>query len=481
VTANFPPDPSTGGFDNNVSTLHVSTLATERYQDAAEQMASAVLADATRSAQVIGCDPATGDACLASFITSFGGRAWRRTLSASEVMQLTTLAHAVAAGDPTPRPTAIGGVMRAMLQSPEFLFRIERGVPDPAHPGWNRLTGFEMASRLSYLLWGTTPDEALLIAASDGQLDTAEGVQARAQTMLADPRARDSSQSFYMQWFQLDQFDESSPATSVYPRWNPRLQAAMLSETQHFVDSVLWTPGGDMLDVLTANYSFINPQLASLYGLPVPAQQGMMRMTLDPATNRGGLLTQASVLTLNADPDEGSPVKRGQWVREQLMCENIGSPPPDVPPLPPPNPMDSQRDRLDAHRLGTCAACHTLMDPIGFGLERYNGIGVYSTTDTGGHALTGVGQIVGQTNPDFTGPFELAQRLHEMPEVSQCVVKRMFRYTYGRIEAPSDACTLTQFNTAFGAGRRNYAAFLVAIAGSDAFRYVVTPAAGGGM
>jgi hypothetical protein len=477
VTTSFPGETAINGFRNNAEGIPVSTLQTERYGDAASRLASDLIATPSLRGAWLGTACATPTAanrtdCTDQFVKRFGERAFRRPLTADEVARYDALA-ATAAGDPNVY-MGLGLVVRAMLQSPKFLYRVEVGAAgaDPAKPAaWRKLDGYEIATRLSFLLWGTAPDAALMTAASQKRLDTPDGVRAMAAELLKSERSKEPARELYGQWLGFDALPYIERDPAAFPSFTESLRSAMAQESQLFVDNVLWAPDASVLDLVGAQYGFVNGALATHYKKKGVSGTAFSRVTFDDADGRGGLLGLASVLSVTWKPDV-DPILRGKYVREGLLCQRPPPPPPDVGPLPKAAPNETQRERLARHRTDpTCSVCHNLFDPIGFGLERYDGIGALRSTDAQGHPLTGEGKLDGAAKPDFVGMRELSLKIKESPLFPACVATQAFRYSFGRSEVGGDACALRQLTDAFVAGGHHYADLILAIAGSDAFRY----------
>jgi hypothetical protein len=455
----FPDDPRQHGFDNNVTLLQISNAHGDRYAAAAEAIAAATFSDATRRAKVMACDPAAGAACLTTTIKTLGRRLYRRPLTDAEVSSFASLAQMGAnAADPYSGPKTI---LEAMLQSPHFLFRVQIGVPDAKRPGIVGLSGYELATRLSFLLLGTSPDDALLDQAGAGGLDTPAGVAKVVQSMMADPRARRGVRRFYDQWL---------PLTAV-----PGATATdLVEETHRFVDDVLWDTGKTIPDLLTAKYTFVNANLAKAYGLPAPAAgQTWQRADFAAGSTRAGLLTQGSLMAAGSHDGKPSSTKRGQMVREQLLCQDIPSPPPGVANTPPAA-MGGETEQQTFARHTTdasCAVCHKLMDPIGWGLSGFDAAGVTRTKDNNGQTLNTAGRVEGMTPPEFNGPVELGQKVATAPGFKSCFARQLFRYVYGRAETVTDNAGITELEGAFTTAGWDLAKGLTAMAVSDGLRY----------
>ncbi|MFT3770257.1 MAG: DUF1592 domain-containing protein [Minicystis sp.] len=467
----FPADEVAGIFNNQASALVVTELLAEGYMNAAESVAGTAVQDLSK---LVGCDPqASGaDVCGAQFIDSFGQRAFRRPLDTDGRALLQSVFDAALAK--WDYPTAIRLVIETALQSPRFLYRLEFGMPSPNADGVVKLDDYEVASRLSYLLWGSMPDDALFAAAAKGELSKPEQVAEQARRMLADPRARDTIANFHEQWLGLVNLPKVDKDTNVFPQYNAALKDTWKAETLAFVNDVIFDGDGDVATLLSAPYTMMNADVAAFYGMSDgPTGAAFERVDLDPA-QRAGLLTQPSILAVNAHADQTSPVHRGKFVRERLLCEPISPPPPNVNAVPPPvDPNATTRERFAQHSTDpACAGCHKLMDPVGFGFENYDGVGLWRDEDQG-IPVDASGEVVGSkdSNGKFVGAVELAQRLAKSEEVRACVVKQWFRYGHGRPDTKDDACTMAQLQQAFSAAKYDVKELMVALTQTDAFLY----------
>jgi hypothetical protein len=474
--ADMVPEAQSLGFDDQATSLAVSKLLAEQYLDAAENIAIRATRDMPT---LLKCDvTVTGqDACAAQFIADFGARAFRRPLDEATTTRLTNLYT-------TAKPTfgfqsAIQLVIEAVLQSPHFLYRVEFGTTTEVSAGVVQLDDYEMASRLSFMLWNSMPDDALFAAAAAGELETADQIAAQATRMLDDPRAHDAVENFHTQWLGLDDIDTvTKDAEYVSPRWTPALIPLMKRETQAFLDYVVFQGQGDVTEMLTASYSLVDEELASFYGVRGVTGESFVKVDLDP-TERAGFVTQPSIMTINAKPDTSSPILRGKFVRERLLCQPLPPPPNNLIITPPQVTAGvSTRELYAEHSAdSSCATCHHLMDPIGFGFENYDAVGAYRTTDQG-LPVDASGDVYdsGDCDGPFVGAVQLAQRLAGSEDVKNCVATQWFRFAYGRGETPNE-CSLVQLQGAFKASNYSIRSLLVALTQTDAFRYrpVVTP------
>jgi hypothetical protein len=427
----FPSDNRGYGFDNVADSLTLAPVQIELYETAAERLAQEALGAAR--ARVVPCDPAVDPACARTAVEGFARRAWRRPPTDEELARLMALVDlAKAEGDTV--DVGLKLAIQAVLQSPKFVFRVELDpAPDALEP--HALTSWELASRLSYFLWSSMPDDALL-AAAEGDLNQPDAITGEVRRMLADPKARALIENLAGQWLYLRKLEEQTPSPTLFPSFDPALRRAMRAEAELTFQELLAGNIG-LPELLTAPFAFVNDRLATHYGLPAPGSaETSVRVSLDGVPRRG-LLTQGFFLTVTSHVDRTSPVLRGKWVLDQLLCTPPMDPPPNTPTLPrEPMPSASLRERLDAHRTNeVCAACHRYMDPVGLAFENYDAIGVYRADD-GGLAINPAGEL-----PDgrsFQGPLELAEVLAADPRYIPCVIDKIYTYALGR---PPDRVT----------------------------------------
>lgn len=377
-------------------------------------------------------------ACADAFVDDFAPRAWRRPLAPDEHAVMRDLFQSGMDGG-----TFFDGLRMALeytLQAPDFLYHVELGTPTD-DPRLFRLTDFELASRLSYLAWGTPPDETLWQAAERGELHTEEQVRAQAERLFSDPRAHATVRRFYEQWLRLDQMESLTKDTALFPEFDNEVREAMLEETRAYLDRMIWEEGATFRDVLTSPRTVLPPALAPLYGVPAPADTDWV----DLPPERMGLLTHPSLLAVNAKSNGHSPVRRGVFVLDRILCAE---------PPPPPEGVDfsavdrstarTTRERFAEHTSNpACSGCHANIDPIGFAFESFDGIGRFRTHEnevpidaTGGVPPLGIGP--GQLD----GAVELSQALAESDEVSRCLTRHWARHGLGRYEHPLDDDTL---------------------------------------
>ena len=469
-SARLPPDERALGFANNAEVVSTGGLLVEAYADLAEQAGDYVAAHAATYAP---CAAAAADAtCAAAFIADFGRRAWRHALGADEQA---SLAAVYAAGEADAGfPEGIARVTAVLLSSPQFLYRIESGtgVPATEPAGAVPLAANELATRLSYLVWGSMPDRALLDAADGGRLATPADLAREARRMLADPRAHAVVATFHAEWLGLDQLGAVSKDQIVYPLFTPALAAAFTTETATFVDQVIWNREGTLAALLSAPYTFGDATLAAFYGAAPPAAGGAGLITL-PAGQRAGLLTQGAFLSVYGKANQSDPIHRGRFVRERLFCTTPPSPPPNITVRPPDlDPRLTTRQRFAAHTGNPmCSGCHVLLDPIGFSFEHYDGIGHWRDME-GGQPVDSSGALSG-TDVDGTldGAVMLTGDVAKSTEVEVCYATQWFRFAYGRGETTDDACNISSLASAFVAAKGDVRELVVALTQTDAFRF----------
>ncbi|MFT3925732.1 MAG: DUF1592 domain-containing protein [Myxococcales bacterium] len=462
----FAPDTQQDLFDT-MADQSVSSLLGEQYLTSAVELAEAV-SDVPR---LLGCDPAgaTGSGCVEDFVKRFARRAFRRPLVAAEKDRLLVLYEQTrTAADAN---TGVRAVLSAVLASPNFLFRPEFGGQSSSLPEALKASAFEIAARLSFLLWSSVPDEVVLDAAANNLLSSPQQIEKQARRMLADPRARTSIEHVYREWFGLGLLDTTTKDSQTYPQFDDALRAAMLEETRRFVNYVMWEDDAKLATLLTAPYTFVDGALAKLYDLNTPNDAASFtKVSLDPE-RRAGVLTQASVLTAYAASNESSPVKRGKWVRTRMLCQDLPHPPPNVPALPPPKQGVSTRERFAMHTASpACGGCHQLIDGLGFGLEHYDGIGAYRTKDLG-VPIDASGEVTSTADIDgaYEGGPELADLLADSAQVRACAPLQWFRYSLGRRETDEDACSLAALQKTFAESDGDLKELVVALTQTDAF------------
>ncbi len=461
-SAAFPPDDGAYGFTNIADALTISPLLFEQYDTAAEKLA----AEAIANPRIMLCDPAasSAEACTSAILAPFLARAWRRPVGAEEVARLAAVA-ANARVQGVPFDVSIAVAIKAALVSPSFLFRVETD-PDPNDPTPHALDDYELANRLSYFLWSSMPDDALFALAGAGELTkNPQTFEREVRRMLLDPKARALVDGFASEWLMHD-LGDAAPDPTIFPAWNDGLRASMAGETRAFFGTFLF---GDqsLLDVLDAPFTFVDPTLASYYGVPYAGAGDFVQVALGPDTHRGGLLGQGSILTMTSVPTRTSVVRRGEWVLAELLCSPPPPPPPGVPALPETASSGTMRQRLDEHANNpACASCHTQLDPIGFALEHYDGIGRWRDADQG-QPIDATGTLpTGQT---FDGEAGLAGVLKADPRFPACATHKLYAYALGRVPQSFDEPRIQGLVAAFAAGGYRARDLMMTLVRSDAF------------
>jgi pyrimidine deaminase RibD-like protein len=469
----LPADEVTEGFNNNAGVLTVSSLHAEKYVLVSEALAKSAVKNLSTLAP---CNTATKteDACALDFANAFGRRVFRRAVTDQDRQILMAAYSAGRTGGSYSEGIEV--MVRAALQSAHFLYRLETTAPASATAQLVPLSQYELAARLSFLIWGAGPDDALLDAAGRGDLADKTAVATKARAMLADPKARVAITDFYNQWIGTSRLDITSKAAAQFPAYSDAVRDAMKAETPAFVQYVLWTGDHKLSTLLTSPAAFVSSALAPIYGVSVSSTTPQMT-TLPAAQGRSGILTQASFLAVQAHPDQTSPVLRGKFVRTKLMCQTVPPPPMDVDITPPAvTTAATARDRFTAHEMAgsSCNGCHQLMDPIGFAFESFDAVGQYRTTENGA-MINLSGNVAAAADPALNGTFmgvrELATKLAGSDQVRDCVATQWFRYAAGRTEEVPDGCSLTNLQDAFGASGGDLADLVVAMTQTDAFWY----------
>jgi hypothetical protein len=360
--------------------------------------------------------------------------------------------------------------MRAFLQAPPFLYRFELARTVVSAQAL-ALDGHALASRLSYLLAGSMPDQPMIDAADGGKLTTRDDVAREARRLLRDPRARELLFHFHGQWLQIGDADTADKDAVKYPRF-PTMAPLFREEFKQQIGGALLDGDGTVEAVLGGDASYMSKPLADFYGAAGPKGAGFEKVALDPA-RRLGILTQGAVMSAHATATDSSIVRRGKFVREQLLCLAMAQPPPDVPPLPSASKAmpSSQRQRLELHTAaGACGACHQLLNPPGYAFEHFGASGEWRDADNGAVIDTAT-EIRGTADVDgpVGGAAELARKLARSAQVRDCAVTQWFRFALGREEGKDDDCALRALRTAFTASKGNVRELLVAIAVTDAF------------
>ena len=479
-TAHFAPFARTNGLlEIGASTVGMTAGQMQQFQRAAASVAGGVVSPERRNF-LVPCTPkktdAADSACAGRFLGSVGRLLWRRPLTKDE------LAGVVASADQTADHLKdfYGGLsvaLEGMLISPNMVYVIDRTEPDPKHPGHERLDSYSLASRLSLFLWNSGPDDELLKQAEHGELQTPQGRAKAVDRMLKSSRLEAGVRAFFDDMFGFDDFAVLAKDPMIYPKFiGDAVQDAREQTLRTIVDHVL-VRKGDYRDLFTTRHTFLSPALAVLYGVPVSA--GWTPYDVPADMPRVGLLTQVSFLALHAHPGRSSPTRRGVALRELLLCEKVPRPPPNVDFSKVENPdpsLHTMRERLTAHRSNpVCAGCHRIVDPIGLGLENFDGVGEFRTTE-GGEAIDSSGTLDGHNFKDAVG---LGQALHDDPALTSCLVNRLYSYGVGGTPTVDDQNRelIHYLDTRFSQDGYRVPDLLRTIALSDAFSEATEPPA----
>jgi hypothetical protein len=454
------------GFDNNAAGAVLSPVVVEQFEEAARGLARQATLDLPK---LLGCEPAVSgnEACASQFIASFFKRAYRRELSQAEQSRLQAFYQQASADNGF--EAAIQLLVSAALQSPKFLYRLEFGMASPAAQGAVPLSSWEVASRLSYLLTGSMPDDELLAAAEKGQLDSAEQVMAQATRLLDSDRGARVVKNFYRQWAGLGDLADLQRKD---PTFTSTTAGLLAEETETFADRVVRQGEGSLAALLTAPYTYLNGPLAQFYGLPAPVGDGFVQVQLDPS-RYAGILTQAGLMARLAHPGQPSPVQRGKFIREKLLCAPLPPPPNNVDAtLPPLDPKATAREQLTTKTsVAPCNGCHALINPLGFAFEHFDEMGRYRVDDHG-LPIDASGAL---TATDVDGPFQdqigLMKLLSGSEQVRSCVVTNWFRYAYGREASEGDGCSKQQLSQVFNQSGGNIKQLLLSLTQTPAFRF----------
>lgn len=454
------------GFDHNADVQSLSPEHTRAYGDAAKRLSEDVFSTQQRQRDLLGCDTPVTSSCVKSFIQNFGLRALRRPLAADEVGAYMEVFQTEA--DPVAGARL---VLRVMLQSPSFLFRPEFGDVN-AQQNKIPLTAFELATRLSYLILQTTPSADLLEKAGSGELASLEDVTAVAARLLEDAAAKAPMRDFLRQAFGTQSVDDLARDAEAFPMWSASLRRSMAEELQRLGEDLIWSEGGDLRMLADAPYTFVDDNLADIYGVDRPGQGQWKKVQWLSDATRAGLVTMPIAMAVTGRDDGVSAIWRGKFVRTQLLCEDLPPPPADVPPLEAVDTSLPERERLAQHRSNpACASCHALLDPVGFGLARYDAVGRYATKDAQGRVIADDGVVEGLGDGNFRGGVELAHLLRKSPQFTRCLTLKLLTFFAGRTLKEVDDPLVDKLHAVLS---KNGAArdVLMTYVESDAFRYL---------
>jgi len=477
INARFEPDKREGGLlALGSAQLSLTSSGFEQYFSMASSIADQVV-DPTRRDVAVGCKPANAKkadaACSTAFITRVGERLFRRPLTGAELKSFTNVASMGAERT----GSFDGGIKLAlagMLMAPEYLFRIETAEPDPGKPGAYRLDGYSKASRLSYLMWDTAPDMELLAAAKTGAIHTEAGLRQQLVRMTTSPRFQDGARAFFVDMLQLDGFDNMIKDPVAYPKFNQSVSDSAKEQTLRTTIDLLVNQKRDYRELFTSNETFINRYLAAVYKVPFASSEEWARYTFPDSSERAGILTQVSFLSLFAHPGSSSPTRRGIKVHEIFMCEPTPDPPADV---------DFSKVQalangtvrvrlLDHMQNAGCTSCHRRSDPPGLALEHFDGLGQLRKAENG----VPIDVTADLGGKKFEGAVGLAGYLRDEPRIPACLVRNVYSYGTGRTADERDEDYLTDQTAMFAKNGYRLPDLMIQIASSPEFFKPIIPA-----
>ena len=459
----LPQDQRADGFRNTAYNLNVDLEHVEAYARMAAQVVDQV--DVRGFARRFSKSRKLTDNNMRPLIANLGKRVLRAPLTEQEIALYrgisTTVASAGGGFD-----EAVGMMLEAMLQSPRFLYRIENQVGDGSR--WP-VSDYELASRVSFIVCGSPPDELLLKAAEDGLLSDPEQLREQVTRLLKSEKARAQSKQFIVQWLNLDRLGNLSPDRKRFPAWRDSLAKDMRQETIDFFMHLVWEQKRPLAELLNAQFAYLTPQLARHYGLS-PIGPGSQRYDLAKIPSRGGLLTQASVLTIGGD--DASMVARGLFVLSDLLFSEVGDPPPGLDTNPVPTSPGNTHRAIAMVRVQSesCGGCHARFEPLAFGLECYDGIGVFQTVDEHGNQLQQDGEILfpGDAKPiAYQTSAEMMDLLANSDRVKQCLTRKVSQFLLGRPLDLTDAASLRGIHQKSQQNGGTYQSLIMAIVLSD--------------
>jgi hypothetical protein len=480
VSGRMDPDVRKDGlFEIGATQATFTPGSLEQYDQLARNIATEVL-DPKHRASFMPCAPAAetapDPACAKQVIAMTGRLLFRRPLTEDEITSRVDMSNALA--------TKFGNFyqglqygMASLLEAPSFLFRKDGVEADPDHSGQFRLDSYSRASRLSFLIWDSAPDDTLLNAAAAGELYTEKGLRQQADRMLSSPRLKDGVRGFFDDFLQFSQFESLDKDPVIYPKFSQSVSADAREQTLRTIVELLVNEDGDYRDLFTTRKTFMSRSLGVVYQVPV--QPGIAWTPYEFAANdpRAGLLTQLSFTAMYAPPGRSSPTLRGKAIREALLCETVPTPPVNVDFSNFENTSDhvrkTARERLTAHRADpACAGCHAFIDPMGLALENFDGLGAYRTKENGA-AIDASGELDGVK---FTDALGLGKAMHDSPAAAKCLVKKVYGYAVGEAPTAADKAWMDYLQKGFADDGYKFPQLLRRIATSEAF-YRVAPVA----
>ena len=486
-------------FGNDADEQSPTDVLVEKYQAVAESIAARATANATALGKLHSCGSnvtaANEEGCARMIATSLAPRALRRTVATTEIDELVTLYRGVRAlATTTTFASGVAGMIEALLQSPEFLYRVELGATVAGSTAVKRVAGREMATRLSYMFWQTMPDAALFQAADAGTLDTKEGVLQQAQKLLDDPKSHPTVAFFFDNLLPIPDLSGLTRDAALFPTWSGTIGAAMRTEVQRFLEHEIFEntaqsappyAAGSWPAILTAPYTFVNQTLFTHYGASSFASGTTVTGTALTKVNlntsqRLGLLTLGGIAAGSTTSNLTNPVLRGVFILNKIMCRNFELPTGFTPMPPDPYSGKTARERFSLHSASdVCAACHKSIDPMGLPFENYDAVGRYRTNERWTDPATNMtydtpidasGSVLGVSGTAQNG-VELVKLLATSPSIESCFASHWMRFTYGRSLEGGDSCNQQNVMTAFTGANYNVKQLLLALTQSDGFLY----------
>lgn len=456
-------------FDNNAAVQTVLVSEAEAYLNAAERISEQV---GKKLSETAGCAKDPDDACVKTYLSKLAFRAFRRPLTEGESAAITSVY------DKARERLEVADAARAgvefILQAPQFLYRPETALEGGSVERGAALSGWDIASRLSYFLWASMPDDELFEAAEKGELDSRDQVRAQARRLLDSPKALDSMHHFFAQWTYYKKIKDQSKNQDLFPDYTPQVVADMIQESETLIDQVVKGEAG-YKDLFSGHRTFRNGRLNKFYEGRDEGGASFEPKDLDPERS-AGLLTQGSLLAALSTADDSSPIFRGHFVRTHLLCDELPLPPDDVPPLPPIDDDATVRTIHEMHmEVLACKGCHLQMDPIGFALENYDSVGVWRDTYRNGKPVDAQGEIHPGDEPrpvdgPVNGPGELGRKLAGSEAVRQCMARQLFEYALGRsFDNDLDACTVKYLSAEIEKAEGRFDEMVVSLVTSDSF------------
>ena len=470
-SSSFPAENQVSGFNNNTEVHVANPLLVEQFMGAAEGIAGrAVKSQLDSLAPCAGTSTAERASCGANFVNGFGKRAFRRPLTSDEAQAFITLFNGLNAT--RGYSVAVELTTQAILQSPQFLYRMDSERAPTPETGAVALNSYQIASRLSYFLTNSMPDQELFRAADAGALSSTAQIETQVRRLLETSRAKAMVRDFNQQWLQLGQMSglARNPPEGIADVKG--IGADYRESLQQFLDQVFWQEG-NLDSLFLSPVTVVNARLGSVLGMAAPAS-GFASVA--DAPGRVGLLSQPGLMAMLAHADQSGPVQRGVFVLERILCMNVPPPPPGLNPVAPdPDPKLTTRARFAVHTASkSCSDCHKLIDGAGFGFENYDQLGRYRTQENG-LPVDASGEMMATGEAAVDGPYngvlELSNRLALSPRVERCLATNWYRYAMGRVETEADGCSLREVEQKFRSSGGQFKELLVAVTLSEAFRY----------